>query len=284
MLNSSRIPEAERITNSMLSRRWIETSAGRYEKFLLLFLRGRIFALTQRRNEAIVVGNQALELVTAPAFAESSFQIELDRASLLGFLGNLYTNSRRFEDAEKCFVDARNSWERMLKEEPGNIKVQRGLGQLYGNSALAYANMERFTDAMTAYDNAIAVFKRLASDHPSIPNYMWDLAKAHNNAALLHSRMGNPAFALKENEKVITLFEELRQRYPQRPEFLGSYAGSCANQGKYFSEQQQWAESIVWNSKAIEAAEQFLEIETRHTETHRFLYNSLIGGQALIVG
>jgi tetratricopeptide (TPR) repeat protein len=277
MFKSSRAPEAERITDNMISRGWIETPSGRIEKFFLLSMRGRIFASSQRRDEATIVCKQALELFSGLGSGEYDFDIQIDRANLLGFLGHLYADSRRFVEAEKSFKDAQDSWEQMLKDEPGNIRVQRGLGLLYGNSALAYSNMERFADAMTAYDNAIAALTRLAHDHPSIPNYLWDLAKTRNNAALLHSKIGDPARAATENEKVVKLFEELMLRYPQRPEFVGNYAGSCANQGKYLSEQRQWEESIVWNSKAIDAADQLLKVDSRHTDTHRYLHHSLIG-------
>ncbi|MEQ1903021.1 MAG: serine/threonine-protein kinase [Pirellulaceae bacterium] len=277
LFKSAQVPEAERIVDSMIGRNRIETPVGRNEQFLLFFLQGRIFASTQRRDEAIMVCLQALKLDVGQEPGEAVSDVQMDRASLLGMLGSLYADNRQFDEAEECFRESNDAWERMLKAEPENIRVQRGLGLLRVNSGLALANSDQLADARAEYDKAIAILAPLARDHPSMPNYSWDLAKAYNNSALLHSKNNDPAQAATENVKVVKLFEDLMQRYPQRPEFVGSYSGSCSNQGKYLLDQQQWAESVVWNSKAIVAADQFLKVEPRHTETRRYLHSSLIG-------
>jgi tetratricopeptide (TPR) repeat protein len=110
-----------------------------------------------------------------------------------------------------------------------------------------------------------------------VPIYKSELAKTYNNVALQHSKNDDPVRALAENEKALRIFEELKLGYPQRLEFASSYAGACGNQAKYWIEQDQWEESLVWNSKAIDAAENLLKVEPRHSETRRLLHNSLIG-------
>ena len=279
LFRSGRFPEAEQIVRKMLSRGSTVAIEDRSEQSLLHYLRGCICASTQRMDEAISACKESLELTDGMDRSDSSrpYYYQLDRANVLSFLGNLYRLGRRLDDAEKCQQEAKVILEQLLTNEPENIDVQNRLAALFTNMGLIYANLNRHAEAEAINDKAIATLDSLARDHPKVPNYKFDLAKTYNNVALLHSKHDDPARALAENEKALKIFEELKIGFPQRLEFASSYAGGCANQAKFLIEQDRWEDSLVWNTKAIDAAEDLLKVEPRHSETRRLLHNSLIG-------
>jgi eukaryotic-like serine/threonine-protein kinase len=278
LFRSGRIPEAEQIVKTMLSRPSTAMSDNRSELSLLHYLRGMICASTQRMDEAISSCTESLALTDGMDRSDSaSFNFMLDRASVLSFLGNLYRLERRLNEAEKCQLEAKLLLEQLLTNEPENVGVQNRLAALYTNLGLTYANLNRQAEAEAINGKAIATLESLSRNHPKVPNYKFDLAKTSNNIALLHSKHADPSRALAENEKALRIFEELKTGYPHRPEFASSYAGACANQAKYLIELDRLEESLDWNAKAIDAAAELLKAEPRHSETRRMLHNSLIG-------
>ncbi len=273
-----RLPEAERIVDDILSRDQLTTNEAISEQVQLHYLRGMVNASTQKMDAAISACEESLKFADANVLKEpSESEHELDRVIVLNYLGNLYREDRRLDEAEKCLRDGKSVLERLLAKEPADSHLQNSLAGLCCNLGLTHANQERHADAVAAYETAIAYLVTLTREHPGLPTYKSFLARNHNNVALLHSKNEDPTKAAIENEKALAIFRELMENYPQRLEFVVTYAGGCGNQGKYLSEQDRWEESIVWNSNAIEAAEKALAIEPRQTEARRTLHGALIG-------
>ncbi len=278
LFRSGRLMEAERMVDEALSHHQFTTMEAQSEEVLLLYLRGTLFASTQKRDEAILACKQALAKADGLVRREPSRSSDqLDRARILSYLGHLYREDRRLDEAENCFQDSKRVLEQLLTNDPSDKNAQANLAGICCNLGLTFANLGRRADAIAANDQAIAIFETLVRDHPGLPDFKWQMAKTYNNIGLLHLKNEDIERAVVENEKALAIFRDLMQSYPQRPEFITSFAGGCGNQGKYLGDLERWDESLVWNSKAIEAADQLLAIEPRHTETRRFLHGSLIG-------
>ncbi len=278
LVQTGRIPEAERIVGDMLSRERFSTTDTGYEQLLLHYLRGWICATTRRQNDAISASQAALKLAEDLTRSEPSrLEYQSESAKILNFLGNLYRENLQFDKAEMCFLDAKATLTALLAQKPDDDFSHYSMAALCNNLGLLYANMNCQAAAETAYQEAISFYGPLAQNHPGLPDYEWDLAKVHNNVALMHSKNADSLSAVTENEKALTIFERLRQRFPKRLDFFASYMGGCGNQAKYLIEQDRLEESLVWNTKAIEAAGDLLKVEPRHNETRRLLHNSLMG-------
>lgn len=269
---------AEEILDDILNRGDFNTNEVRSEQVVLYRLRGLIFRSTQKREEAVEACESALQLADALVQSEPiRSEYQMDRANVLGLLGDLHRESRRLDKAEKYLQDGKAVLEQLLAKEPTDVDLQFNAAALTVNLGLTYANLNRLEEAQAQYSRAIDLYGTLVRAHPSMPYYKWRLARAINNVALLHSINQDPVKAAVENEKSLTVFKELMENYPDRLDFIASYAGSCGNQAKYLGEQDRFDESIIWNSKAIETADKILVKEPLHTETRGLLHSNLIG-------
>jgi len=139
-----------------------------------------------------------------------------------GNLGFLYVSQQRWPEAAQHFRHSLNHMEKILKETPRALWLQRAKGIALHHLAVALAANQQTVEAEECERQAISVFDPLARDYPTGPHYRQDLASAQLGHAGLLKQLHKTAEAEKAYRRAADLYEKLADDFPTMTMFRQS--------------------------------------------------------------
>ena len=131
-----------------------------------------------------------------------------NKAAVCGTLGNLYSDLKKFEDAEKAYTEALNSYKDLAKKSPDAYLPDVAMTQ--NNLGILYNNLGKFEDAEKAYTEALNSYKDLAKKSPDA--YLPYVAMTQNNLGILYSDLKKFEDAEKAYTEALNIRKDLGER------------------------------------------------------------------------
>ena len=156
--------------------------------------------------------------------------------------GNLYSDLRRFEEAETAHQEALEIYKELAKQNPEMYKPN--VATMQNILGILYSELERFDEAETAYQEALEIYKELAEKNPEV--YKPDVARTQNDLGILYRKLGR--FEEAENALQEALEIDLRDSTTW-------YNKACIESLRNFKEK-----SIESLKRAIELDEKYIEM------------------------
>jgi tetratricopeptide (TPR) repeat protein len=176
-----------------------------------------------------------------------------DRGVVLGTLGNLYRNLRRFEEAEKAYTHALKIYQELADKNfdayaPILATTQNNLGNLY-------SDLRRFKEAENAYTHALKIYHELADKN--FDAYAPVLATTQNNLGTLCWNLRRFKEAENAYTHALKIYQELADKN------FDAYALGLAttqnNLGNLYSDLRRFKEAENAYTHALEIRQELAE-------------------------
>ena len=169
-----------------------------------------------------------------------------DKVPLLVAMGNLYSDLRRFEDAEEAYKEALEIYRELAEKRPDAYLPY--LATTQNNLAVLYSNLRRFEDAEEAYKEALEIYRELAEKNPDA--YLPDLAMTQNNLGNLYRALRRFEDAESAYKVALEIFRDLADR---RPDAYSPYlAGTQNNLAILYSDLRRFEDAEEAYKEALE--------------------------------
>ena len=155
---------------------------------------------------------------------------EQDLAYSYNSLANLYSNTKRFNEAEQMYKSTLEIYKRLAHANPQ--AYEQDLAYSYYSLANLYSDTKRFNEAEQMYKSALEIYKRLAHANPQA--YEQDLAYSYYSLANLYSdtkRFNEAEQMYKAALEIVERFVDTKQQFYAACLFL--LADSRIEQKKY---------------------------------------------------
>ncbi|MBQ4011613.1 MAG: tetratricopeptide repeat protein, partial [Erysipelotrichales bacterium] len=172
------------------------------------------------------------------------FDSKKDETGLENLLGLLYTEIRRYKDAETHYRKAIETTEEMPEKDSDLYDWY--LAARYNNLGNLLCDTGRFAEAEEYLPKAVKVQKRLAEKNPSF--YGGSLALIYNNYGTLCFKRGNFKDAEENYKESVEIYEKLVKENPAHANNLGQ---SYHNLGYIYSRSNRYKEAEECYLKAI---------------------------------
>jgi len=140
-----------------------------------------------------------------------------DRGVVLGTLGNLYRNLRKFDEAENAYADALKIYKKLAEENPDAYLPDLAMTQ--NNLGNLYSDLRKFDEAENAYADALKIYKKLAEENPDA--YLFDLLQTQADIGTLY-------ISTNRVEKGVGILKEFVESRNLPPDLKASYLADLA--------------------------------------------------------
>jgi tetratricopeptide (TPR) repeat protein len=147
----------------------------------------------------------------------------------LNSLGNLYSSTTRFLEAEAAYNKALEHY-RVLAEKNPNAYLPY-VAMTLNNLGILYSDTSRFTDSEKAYNEALKHYRVLAEKNPN--KFLPDVAMTLNNLGVLYKNTSRIAEAETVYSESLTIRRALAKKNPNA--FLPDVAMTLDNRGSLYS-------------------------------------------------
>ncbi len=167
-------------------------------------------------------------------------------ATLLNLLGNLYSGTQRYTEAEVAYGKAVEIYTRLAARNPEAIEPK--LAVILNNLGILHKENQRDTQAEVAYEKAVEIYTRLAERNPEAfePN----LAAILNNLGILFADTERYTEAEAAYDKTVEIRTRLAARNPEA--FEPDLATSLNNLGNLYCYTQCDTDAEKVYGKAVE--------------------------------
>jgi len=182
--------------------------------------RDDVLALTGDKEKALADAVASQELyaqIAARDDATPDDRLNLGVASIkLGdLLGNPnFENLGRAGSASLAYAKALETFRRLDKAAPTDIRARRYLGVTLERIGTMYEDEKQWTDAGTVYQESFEIRRGLAEREPTHRDIQRDLGVAHEKLANVLQGQGNPAAAVAEQRQALAVYERLAAADP----------------------------------------------------------------------
>jgi len=176
---------------------------------------------------------------------------DVEEAKLYNLLGWLYSDIRRYSEAEEAHLRAIEIRKRLANAdalEPELAASYNGLGNVY-------CNIKKRTEAEEAYFSALEIRKRLAERNPD--TFEEALASTYNNLGVLYKDMKKYVEAEESHLRALEIRKRLAERNPDA--FEPDLAVSYCNLGVFYNDMQKYAEAEESHLRALEIRKRLAE-------------------------
>jgi tetratricopeptide (TPR) repeat protein len=132
-------------------------------------------------------------------------------------LGVLYSDHKRWEDAEASFNKALDIRDRLAWAHPNVSDYQSKLGKTHHNLGALYAEVGRPALAEDHLRKGMQIHEQLVRDYPNITAYAMDLGRSYNRLADL-MRVRNPQAAFDWCNRAVRTHRAVQQKEPRYAE------------------------------------------------------------------
>ena len=168
------------------------------------------------------------------------------RATLLNNLALLYSNTQRFTESEKMYMEALEIRRRLAKDNPKAYEPD--VAGTLNNLAGLYYNTQRFTESEKMYMEALEIYRRLAKDNPKA--YEPYVAATLNGLAILYSDTQRFTESEKMYMEALEIYQRLAKDNPKAYE--QDVAGTLNNLAILYKNTQRFTESEKIYKEALE--------------------------------
>ncbi|MBC7568571.1 MAG: tetratricopeptide repeat protein [Spirosoma sp.] len=162
---------------------------------------------------------------------------ESPKSALLNNLANLYSDNKRFAEAEPAFDEALTVYRQLAQQNP--LAYLPKVATTLNNLANLYSDTQRFAEAEPAYDKALTIRRQLAQQNPSA--YLPDVAMTLNNLGILYSDTQRFAEAEAAFDEALTIRRQLAQQNPSA--YLPDVAMTLNNLAVLYRANKRFAEA-----------------------------------------
>jgi len=222
-----------------------------------------VLALTGDKEKALADAVASQELyaqIAARDDATPDDRLNLGVASIkLGdLLGNPnFENLGRAGSASLAYAKALETFRRLDKAAPTDIRARRYLGVTLERIGTMYEDEKQWTDAGTVYQESFEIRRGLAEREPTHRDIQRDLGVAHEKLANVLQGQGNPAAAVAEQRQALAVFERLATADPTDVNASRTVAVSRGNLADALAKNGQVTESLDLYRKALDAHRAF---------------------------
>ena len=159
-----------------------------------------------------------------------------EKAALLNNLANLYSNTQRFTESEKMYMEALEIRRRLAKDNPKANEPYVAITQY--NIGFLMLQTEKYADAIHPFEEALEIYRRVAKNNPA--QQQWYISSLYYLSAL-YGQQGDKQAAYKTNQELLPLLKEMYQK--DADEVRSDYAGKLGDQSFYTIFMKQYAEA-----------------------------------------
>ena len=137
---------------------------------------------------------------------------EEEGAPIVGTLGNIYQELKRFSDSERSYNEALELYRELAEKNPETYNPD--VAMTLNNLGNLYSDTGKPREAEEAYDEALGIRRELAEKNPE--TYNPDLAAILNNLGNLYSDTERPREAEEAYDEALELYRELAEKNPEK--------------------------------------------------------------------
>jgi serine/threonine protein kinase/Flp pilus assembly protein TadD len=183
--------------------------AGSYNNLASQFLRGQPGVARQWIEKALLL---QLALVREHP-AKREYQSDL--ALSYNNLGAIYSRLARWDDAEKCYLDAMTIQGRLVAAAPLVTAYRRDLAVSQNNLGMMHTSAGHYADAQTSFEKALAIQQELADAHPEDVSLLSGLGGICNNLGMVHQSREKLTEACTAFQRAIAVQRHAHERAPE---------------------------------------------------------------------
>jgi tetratricopeptide (TPR) repeat protein len=163
------------------------------------------------------------------------------------------------DKAHASYAEALRLYEKLLKDDPGNILVRKRLTVCCSDFALSRMESGGNEEAGRYLRRAREVGEALVRDKPTEPEYQAALAKVYLNTALLNYKSGRTDEAARFYRRCQDMQEKIVRDRPSWSEYQADLALTVMNEGSLYLETGRPDEALVYYNKALAMQEKLVK-------------------------
>jgi tetratricopeptide (TPR) repeat protein len=168
-----------------------------------------------------------------------------NKAAVCATLGNIYNDLKKFENAEKAFIEALSSYKELAKKSPDAYLPYVAMTQ--NNLGVLYRNFKKFENAEKAFTEALNSYKELAKKSPDA--YLPDVAMTQNNFGVLYRNLKKFGDAERAYTEALNSYKELAKRSPDA--YLPYVAATQNNLGNLYRNLKKFEDAEKASTEAL---------------------------------
>jgi tetratricopeptide (TPR) repeat protein len=137
---------------------------------------------------------------------------EEEEATSLNNLGNLYSDTNQYKEAQAAYTRALKIREELAEKNPATYLTD--VAMTLNNLGILYKATNQYKEAQAAYTRALKIYEELAEKNPA--TYLTDVAMTLNNLGIFYFGMNKKNEAINSIKKALEIRRKLARSYPQR--------------------------------------------------------------------
>lgn len=218
---------------------------------------------------------------------------EIETATTLNNLANLYSKTQRFAEADSMYKEALAVYQHQMQDSILSSKADVAL--TLHNMAMSYSDAGRFIESESLYNRSLDIFRELAKTDPL--KYNKYLAKALNNLAALYEVLER----YQESEQLYLEALSIRRQLSnsnsrvydiQQAQTLNNLGNLYANLQRFSESEQMYIESVDLYRKWANRSPQMVEpdlatvlnnLASLYTDLKRYSEGESLFQEALVI-
>ncbi|MHC4087200.1 MAG: protein kinase domain-containing protein [Planctomycetota bacterium] len=139
-------------------------------------------------------------------------------------IGSIHMRLGQYDQAGTACTSAIDLSNRVYETSPGNLHVQRLLGDCLVDLCLVLMERGKMTESVDNQRQAIRIFAQISAQKPTDRNRQEKLLGQYKRLAKMYKWMGEHKQTIEAIEKVLELEKELANRYPRHLDYQKSLA------------------------------------------------------------
>ena len=201
----------------------------------------------------MVFGNQLIGVPNSQIFNYVACHGDI-KASICGTIGNLYSDTEKYEQAENAYREALQIRKRLAEINPDTYLPD--VARTQNNFGTLYSDTEKYEQAENAYREALQTYKRLAEINPDA--YLPNVAATQNNFGNLYRVLGKYQEAENAYREALQTYKRLAEINPDA--YLPNVATTQNNFGNLYSDIGKYQEAENAYQEALQTYKRLAEI------------------------
>lgn len=172
-------------------------------------------------------------------------------ADILIVLGDLYRDTNRPAEAQRCYEPARDLLEKQVKLNPKVVYLQHYLGRVYLRVGLLNQVVGKPDLARGALEKVLALLEPLIKGELTNPEIQLNWGRALIHLAAVQREGGKPADGLATAQRAREMLEKVNRAWPEYMDGESELAGSWQEIGRGHEALGQRAEALAAYQKAL---------------------------------
>jgi tetratricopeptide (TPR) repeat protein len=159
-------------------------------------------------------------------------------------LGNLFSQTQRFDESEAAYRAALPIQDRLVTEHPAEAMYRNHLARCRFNLGNTLLALERFVEADECFRGAQPLWSGLVEEDPETPEYQHDLARSHFNRAYVLAGLERPAEAQGSYRAAREVWRKMLDTFDPDPAWEYDLARASYNLGMSLASTQHLQDAV----------------------------------------